>query len=351
LLADQRDLAEYTFEKKYNFTAYNWTLYDKISIIRSKDSLVTNIIKESSCFFDISGYAFSSSILNKFKFKNFEHSLSYLMSIVVAKNFSIPYFILPQSIGPFDYPLFYRKILKFLSFYILKYPRKIFVREKKYLDDLEKISGRDIVNFKDIVLVGEAYDLKNIYKERPVISEKNILNDSVGVILNRKIFDRIGADEFFDVYDLVIKKLLSKNKNVYIFRHSYEDLDLCISLKSKFGHNENVIFFNDDFNCFELEKIISKLDFVIASRYHSVIHAYKNKVPALCISWANKYYELLDYFSQLKYLFDCRQKINKEELSKSLDSLLSNYLLEKGLIGEKMEEVRKEYSISSLFKF
>ena len=98
----------------------------------------------------------------------------------------------------------------------------------------------------------------------------------------------------------------------------------------------------DDLNAIELENVIKQFDFVIASRYHSVVHSYKNGVPALVIGWATKYFELLEDFDQLDYHFDVRDGININEIDDKLDKMILKYKYERDKILNKMDVVTKE---------
>jgi len=85
-----------------------------------------------------------------------------------------------------------------------------------------------------------------------------------------------------------------------------------------------------------LEEVIKQFDFVIASRYHSIVHAYKNGVPALVIGWATKYSELLGNFGQLDYFSDCRSNINIDEMGNKLEKMMQDYKHEGERIINKM---------------
>ena len=85
-----------------------------------------------------------------------------------------------------------------------------------------------------------------------------------------------------------------------------------------------------------MEEVIKQFDFVIASRYHSIVHAYKNGVPALVIGWATKYSELLGNFGQLDYFSDCRSNINIDEMGNKLEKMMQDYKHEGERIINKM---------------
>jgi len=141
---------------------------------------------------------------------------------------------------------------------------------------------------------------------------------------------------------MLINTSLKAGKTVYILRHSYDDLEICENIKELFSKNNRVILLNDDFNAIELELILKQFDFIIASRYHSIIHAYRNSVPALVIGWATKYYELLKSFDQLDYFIDVRKGIYNQELNNKIKLLLMDSEKEKFKIRKMANENKKD---------
>ena len=123
--------------------------------------------------------------------------------------------------------------------------------------------------------------------------------------------------------------------------HSFQDVSYCLSLKNLFPENENVKVISEELNSIELENITKQFEFVITSRYHSVIQAYKNGIPAIVIGWAAKYFDLLTHFAQIQYYFDIREKPPLNEIIKKLNQLLLNTSSEVDKIQDKMKEIKK----------
>lgn len=345
-------------KEKYCFGINSWGLGTKIKLISPflfKDRLAENnqtkqiekIIRNTRYFIDISGYKLYSSSAET-NFTNFKIAIAYLLNIMIAKKFSVPFYIFPQSIGPFDYPFLSKLFINPLFYVFLKYPKKICVREKQGFKDLQKYTKKNVELKKDIVLSNSKYNLKNIYCKKPVLVNKKILPNSVGIIPNKKVFERMKREKFFSVYELMIKEILSHGKNIYILRHSVEDLPICTEIWKMFKRDKRVRLISDDLNCIELEDIISQFDFIIASRYHSIVHAYKNSVPTLCIGWAKKYPEIMSHFSQLNYFIDGRQPIKNKKLIKKLKDLLKNHSSEKKTIKQKMKKYSQEFQFKSI---
>jgi coenzyme F420-reducing hydrogenase beta subunit/polysaccharide pyruvyl transferase WcaK-like protein len=311
-----------------------------ISSNQTIEKKIKEVIDSAAFCIDISGYSLSSQFSKKSKMKGILVQYKYLMRIMLAKKFSIPFFTLPQSFGPFDYS-FFEKILLFpIMKQILKYPKKIYCREKQGLMDLTHFTKDNLEREKDIVLLNDGYNVKNIFNDVK-IKKINIPQNSVGIIPNEKVMERTERKRMYDVYKNTIRELLSVGKKVHILRHSQEDLDICIEIKKMFLDNENVVLLIDDLNSIELEQIIKQFDFIIGSRYHSIIHAYKNGIPAIAIGWAIKYEELLKDFKQEKYLFDVRKKLNEKEFYFGLKTLIKNHEIEKDIIISKIRNFNK----------
>jgi colanic acid/amylovoran biosynthesis protein len=226
------------------------------------------------------------------------------------------------------------------------------VREKEGLAYVRIFSKNNVAKTYDIVLQNEGYNLSNIYYDSSNIQFHDVQIDSkaVGIIPNLRVIERINQNEFYWIYKKLINQLINAKKQVYILRHSVEDLEICKNIKKLFPNNTDVQLIADDLACIELENIIKQFDFVIASRYHSIVHSYKNGVPALVIGWATKYFELLETFNQQDYLVDTRNGIDVSKIDIKLDTLLRNYENEREKIIEKMAIIRQNSIIDSVFE-
>lgn len=281
---------------------------------------VVEKIKKADCIIDLSGYGLGSDW-------GLRGSLGYILNIMVAKKYHIPYYVMPQSIGPFCYSLKEWLVLYPLLKRYLKYPEKVWVRE---LDGVELVRRfrKDVAWSPDIVLQNDGYSLINCFSQKIDWNEIPIEQDSVGIIPNQKVRERLPEHVFKGMYKALIEKLLENGKTVYILRHSYEDLELCKEIKSVFADEDSVKLITEDLNAIELEYIIQQFDLVIASRYHSLIHAYKHCIPALMIGWAEKYAELTKLFGQEEYFYDLRYELPSPVLLFMLDKLIDDQFKE-----------------------
>lgn len=337
----------------YKFNILPWDLkikfellnYTGVKVIKNKYSNymedIKNIIKDADIMVDISGYTLSSQW-------GFMSSLRYLLNLMIAKKESVRYYILPQSIGPFNYhPI--EKIFVYPLFKLyLKYPEKIFAREEEGLKCVQKFTKKNAQKGYDIVLVNRGYIADNIYNN-VCLKSIQIKQNSVGIIPNKTAIGNSNPDQIYEVYKSIINKLNAVGKTVYILRHSYEDLQICKKIKAMFPNNGDVMLISEDLSAIELENIIKQFDFVIASRYHSIIHSYKNGVPVIAMGWATKYHELLNEFGQLDYFFDVRFSIPKKQIEDKLSDMISNYKNEKIKIIEKINKMDEKRIYDSYF--
>lgn len=302
---------------------------------------ISKIIKNTSFIIDLSGFALSSK-------RGVSVSLYYILNLIIAKKYSIPIYLFPQSFGPFNFPFKHKLYLYALLKDYLEYPKKIFAREKKSYAYLKMFTHKNLEIAYDIVLQHDFENLHKIVGKEMKIKDFNIKPNSVGFIPNMNIIKFSRKEEIYEKYIEIIKYLKKCDKEVYLLWHSEPDIQICEDLANKLSDDVNTSLISKNLNSIELENIIKKFDFIIASRYHSIIQAYRNNIPCIVISWANKYYELLEKFNQLDYLFSIEDDIKIKELMKSIDYLISNIHLEKKKINKTRMKIKK---LKSPFSF
>lgn len=295
---------------------------------------IREVIRNSDYFMDISGYALSSQW-------GFAVSVSYLMNIIIASKFSVPFYALPQSIGPFNYSVLQKLLLYPLMKLYLPYPTRIFIREEEGMKSASRFTEKNLEKSDDVVLSYPGYKLDNIYTKEPNFDTRRIEPNSVGIIPNLRVLERTNRNSFYSMYCSLIQRLLDLEKNVYLFRHSYEDLGIIEEIKNFFPDNSSVRLLTDDMDAIELENLIKQFDFVIASRYHAIIHAYKNGIPAIAIGWSTKYSALLDSFNQLDYYFDVRNSLDTNDIISGLERMIDNCQQERRRIADKSTNLPK----------
>ena len=330
---------KYNFEIKPDIIRYKFVygLYSRLKkISRAEVRQATTILKNTKKVIDISGYAIGSnwSLISQ---------LFYLSRIKVLKRYNIPIYLMPQSFGPFNYKGLARIFIKWQIKRCFGYCKVIFAREKEgFYELVNKFRLKNVKRSPDLVLLNKEVDYKNIFVKMPRLNTVDIQKNSVAIIPNTNTLKHISQKEIINLYELGIRELLKKQVSIYIMRHSSEDIHLCKNIKDRFSDNEEVILLSNDFTSIEFNHIVKEMNFIIASRYHSIIHAYKNHVPCIALGWATKYHELLKMFEQDRYIFDVRKEIQSSQFLSIIDCMLEEYSAESNKIKSILNNIQQE---------
>lgn len=340
---------------KYNFEVVNWDqetsdYFTGFKVCKNQNKIETlqnieSVFRSARAIFDISGFGLSSK-------HGVGGSIKYLANIYNAQRFDTPFYILPQSIGPFNFRTWYKPFTNYLLGKLLKYPKKLFAREQKSYDYAKQFRQDEVILSPDMVLFLPEIDFKNIYINAPSFKCPMIKDKTVCIVPNERVADRLPWNKLANYYTAVINTFLSGGYHIIILRHSIEDLITCEKIKSLFMQDCRVELLTDDFNKFELELIIRKCEFLVASRYHALIHAYRNTVPTLVLGWADKYQEIMNNFYQSEYHFSLYSNLDLSLVKKAIESLITKKsenknLILKGLIQTKESGKHLEQLFSS----
>lgn len=269
---------------------------------------------------------------------------SFLNTTRLAKRYDIPLFIMPQSFGPFQYPSGLEDIKEEIA-ELPQYPQLIFAREKEGYELLTKDFGlTNVVYSSDLVLQNTGVNADNIYLKPPVLSLPEISTEhNVGIVPNRQCFVHGDKETILKRYRAIVEQLLEQHKEVYLFRHSFEDLTYCRQIGEMFENESHVHLLENDFSCFEYDAFVRNFEFIICSRFHGIVHAYKNHVPAIALGWAVKYRELTASVGQQTYIFDITDENCEEEgMLQAVRQMIQNFEQESEVIKNHIQSIQSE---------
>ena len=264
----------------------------------------------------------------------------YLDNVRLAKKYGVKMVLMSQSFGPCHY----KKDMQIIHTEIeqlLQYPYAVYAREEEgeYLLK-HQYNLKNVRKTPDIVLQSKKIDYDKIYKVAPVL---NLLDDAfvdaVAIVLNIKCFQHGNENDLYDLYKKMIEIILKNSREVYLIRHSREDLSACRIIKELFLENDRVHLVENDFSCIEFDEVIKQFQFAIVSRYHGVVHSYKNCIPCIILGWAVKYKELAKNMDQAEYSFDITgDRMNADEILEYVCRMIKNYQAEKVKIESCLRE-------------
>lgn len=300
--------------------------------------MLHNTLPQIDILIDLSGYQLSSQWpinTNKKFLRYFKEAFKY----------NIPVVAMPQSFGPFNYGNNQAEMDTLIKETLSKV-KVIYAREQEGYDLLKKKYGLNNVKLAcDFVLQSAEPEIENIFNKKPINEIPQIAGtNNVGIIPNFQNFVHGNEKQIMTIYKNIIDELLVLNKNVIIFRHS-KDLEPCRKIYNMYKNNDNVSLIEKDFSCFEYNDFVKKFDYVIAARYHAIVHAYKSKIPAVVLGWAVKYKELTKLFSQTDYEINTNAIYSKENLKAVIDKMELNYKEEKNVLNKKLNEISTDSSL------
>ena len=236
-----RDLVAFFAGKKRCLWHYN----DLLDIEDDLDAII-----------DVSGFAIGD------KWSTWSHE-SFFDIIRFAKRKDIPVYIMPQSFGPFNYSE-KQMYLKSLVKEMLEYPRIVFAREKSSYKNLVDIGLKKVSLVPDLVLQSKEINLKLVFKKNPVIKIPDISTENnVGIIPNSQCFKYGDEDKLLSLYRKIIDSLIEKKCNVYIFRHSSEDYDVCKTIYKPYENVKQVKMIDHNFSSLEYSQFIINFNYII----------------------------------------------------------------------------------------
>lgn len=294
-------------------------------------------ISKIDMILDVSGFA----IGDKWSKKIHEGVLD---SIRIGKKYGIEVYLMPQSFGPFNYSKENEHLKQELK-ELLPCATKIFAREKQGYEFLIKeFDLKNVVLSKDMVLQTSEIHVDKIYlRDQGFNLPKIVTSNNVGIIPNDKIFTHGDAEHVMNAYRAIVDELLEYGKDIYLFRHSREDLPAVQRIGSMYENNGHVHVVENDFSCLEFDKFIKNFEFVVCSRFHGVVHSYRNHVPVLVLGWAIKYLEVAQALGQECYVFNVTDENSDiDEIRFAIRKLIVDYEKEKNTIALYLNEIQKE---------
>lgn len=292
-----------------------------------------NIFRNTLGIIDVSGYAFSSHW-------RFKYSVSYLSILCYARIKKIPIWLMPQSYGPFNWNIIKKMFLKLVSNYAFKFTN-VYAREQQGINELSKLVDKKIIKSPDIVLLSK-YNI-NKESQSKLIRNSEIpesKKDTVCIVPSIMMLKKFSYDQLIEFYKYTINYLINLDYEVWILPHSGEDKKICSDiydeLNSQIKNNVKVLL--DEYNCIHSEAIIEQVNFLVASRYHSIILGYKNLKPSIIIGWSYKYVELANLMDQSDFILNDID--NKSLINEKLDFINKNTESESQKIKKNLELIQ-----------
>lgn len=300
-------------------------------------------LREADVILDASGYTLGSGWSR-------EGGAYLLDTIRMARNYDTKVVLMPQSFGPWDWgrdddEQFLEEVKEELS-----YCTKIYARETEGFECLKQLGLDNVELSADLVIREQPFptvsDIFTSQEPRDIYYPER---GSVGFIVNENLF-RIGEPAAVrSLYARILDRLIEKGEKVYFLNTSTADLELTEQILGETENQAKVNVITGDYSSPELIDMISHFKYVVASRYHSIVFAYRCGVPAVIFGWAAKYTDLAAHFGQQDYVFDVRN-LAVDQLIGKIDELGDRHEQESRLIKHRLEEMQSSSVVRHALK-
>jgi len=256
-----------------------------------------NLKKMNECDFLIGadGYCFYDS--NGIKAILFSLSRILFCSFLGKK-----YYLFPQSFGPF-----YSKSRILLLKLMLGRATQIYVRGNESQETLYKVIKKESVICPDIAFL---FDIPTEFYQKKYIKNSGGPSQKIGIIPNVNLAKV--RKEYIQLLINFLKKISYYDYKIFLIPHEikknkFDDLAVCQQIYQGLvdKEREKVVVIDDkNYTANDYKAIIGKMDFVVASRFHSAVAALSQTIPVITLSWSFKYKELMSWFGLKDYNID-----------------------------------------------
>ena len=271
--------AKYKIQTCYIFKPI-FDLYIKYGILLPFTKL-KKIIKQIDLVAAINGGDGFSDIYNSSTFH------CRLRETLMANRANIPVVILPQTIGPF-----YRKKNYNIAKSILKSAKFVFVRDAKFVDELDKMEVRyELTKDLSAYMMPEKWDID--------IRQNSIGLNVSGLCYSNSFRSLSGQFECYPLLiDAIIQRFQNKGLNVYLIPHSYnyqqpedsnDDIVACRAAFDKLSSKKGVYLIDMDLLSPQIKYVISKMSFFCGTRMHANFAAIYTGVPLFGLAYSYKF--------------------------------------------------------------
>lgn len=234
---------------------------------RQAFGLVTD--SEVDVLLDASGFAFGDQ-------HPVDRTLRFADTVANAKNSGKKIILLPQALGPFK-----KDDLRKAFTRIVRAADLVFARDELSFQYVREAVG----NSQHLQM---APDFTNGIK--PAIDIKQNSSKRVCIIPNKRMIDKahnpVDSSQYIQLMLKCIRLVVEHSLNPVLVLHGDDDLEIINQIKEEYRQDIQVYKESDPLL---LKKYIGESYLVIGSRFHALVSALSQGIPAIATSWSHKY--------------------------------------------------------------
>ncbi len=281
------DLQHYGLSLKAHYLRRGMNVLAVLNLLPKALLHSANIVKTSEVdiVIDASGYSYGDpwspgSMTNRLG-----------IEIKELKARQVPVVVMPQALGPFE-----KQAQRDAFMPIYQNADLIFPRDGKSLDYVQGLG-------ETTAYVAQAPDFSNLVKPEPFPGFTPSAK-SLCLIPNQKMLDKTSAKEgYINFCRGVLDRAKAAGFEPFILVHEQaDDAQLANEILAPLDNHEIPVVIPT--TATECKWVISQSRLVVASRFHGLVSALCEAVPAFATSWAHKYQSLLADYDVTEQLID-----------------------------------------------
>lgn len=272
----------------------------------------------------------------------------FLFHIIFALSLKKKVLVMPNSFGPFKAP-FTKKMIKS----VLGKCHIVMARESISQETLANECGIDSLLKPDLAFYLQkdvSIDWKKEFKKCKIDTSRKT------VALTMRPYRFPGKENAQELYEKYVKNMASfiiwldsKGYHPVLVEHTFavseHERDIsCIRSVEKVINNKckYSVFENREINCKELKTIYSHFDYIIGTRFHSIIFSIAELVPAIAITYGgNKGDGIMRDLNLSEYTISIHD-VTLEELMSKFNKLVEDNVLVKQKLSDNMIYIKKQ---------
>jgi polysaccharide pyruvyl transferase WcaK-like protein len=308
-------------------------------------------IKNLKMAIDASGFAYGDK-------RGYQQPLETLLIIDYVKFIGVPYYFMPQAWGTFKDP----KVAANCKL-MLEKSDGFYARDDQSREFLATLLGEKVESIPLMPDIAFHFpipqnDPESIYPGINKLKKEKLI---IGISPNMRVLERMGKADASNSYVKILLdtiQLLQKNYHVLLIPNEIrppgdtnkDDAFLCKLLHDLSENKINLHLIEGYRSAEEIKTIIKTCDFLIASRFHSLIFALSLGIPCVAISWSHKYRELFKLFG-LEHLVVEDKDMELPIIQNKVEACLSDLEALSSKINEVLIQIKKRnISVFDIFR-
>jgi colanic acid/amylovoran biosynthesis protein len=255
---------------------------------------------------DLSGFAMTDK-------RPLSRRIVYAAEILTARLFGVPFVVFTQALGPFK-----QATSRLLARLCLPYATLVCARGESTVEYLARLG---VVNRTKVIRCADSaylFPISSGSDSSPTLPvAKGLSGPVIGIVTNSNIVERTPGEGSHNSYIRLLAGIVDHlvanygARPVFICHEIYEerkdDAWVARQVIAASSHADTITVVSGNNSAETLKKMIGELDFLVASRFHSLVAALSLAVPSIAIAWAHKYHELFAEAGLEGFVFDAEE--------------------------------------------